>query len=197
MNYLAAHYGLLEASQVRQMDTGDTFLGSQSISQAYVSLKNEVDKVVVYERAGLLFVFNFHPTKSFTDYRVGVDEAGKYEIVLSSDERRYGGFDNIALDSQFFTTPMEWNARKNWLQVCFYGQESHFYLADFFFCRYTYQLERALYLRQATDRLSMIVVLLKLPNLSSIHQKKSCRETWPPFLYPVPCFIDNLFMKRL
>lgn len=85
--------------------------------QAYVSLKNEADKVVVYERAGLLFVFNFHPSSSFTDYRVGVEEAGKYRIVLSSDEKRFGGFDNIDLNNSFFTTPMEWNGRRNWLQV--------------------------------------------------------------------------------
>jgi len=85
--------------------------------QAYVSLKHEVDKVIVYERAGLLFIFNFHPTTSFTDYRVGVEEAGKYRIALSSDEKRFGGFDNVALDSSYFTTPMEWNGRKNWLQV--------------------------------------------------------------------------------
>ncbi|KAF8812235.1 glycoside hydrolase family 13 protein [Phlegmacium glaucopus] len=99
MNHLADRYGWLEAPQ------------------AYVSLKNEVDKVLVYERAGLLFVFNFHPSKSFTDYRVGVDDAGEYGIVLSSDERRFGGFDNISLDAKFFTTPMEWNGRKNWIQV--------------------------------------------------------------------------------
>jgi len=85
--------------------------------QAYVSLKHEVDKVVVYERAGLLFIFNFHPTSSFTDYRVGVEEPGKYRIALSSDEKRFGGFDNVSLDSNYFTTPMEWNGRKNWLQV--------------------------------------------------------------------------------
>ncbi|KAF8737953.1 hypothetical protein AX14_012132 [Amanita brunnescens Koide BX004] len=85
--------------------------------QAYVSLKHEVDKVIVYERAGLLFIFNFHPTSSFTDYRVGIEEPGTYRIVLSSDSKVYGGFDNIALDSPFFTTPMEWNGRKNWLQV--------------------------------------------------------------------------------
>lgn len=120
MNHLTDQYGWLEAPQVRQMDLDNTSLGSQSLSQAYVSLKNEEDKVVVYERAGLLFIFNFHPSKSFTDYRVGVDEAGKYGIVLSSDEGRFGGFDNIALDSKFFTTPMEWNGRKNWIQVCFW-----------------------------------------------------------------------------
>lgn len=120
MNHLTDQYGWLEAPQVRQMDMDNTILGSQSLSQAYVSLKNEEDKVVVYERAGLLFVFNFHPAKSFTDYRVGVDVAGEYRIVLSSDEGRFGGFDNIALDSKFFTTPMEWNGRKNWIQVCFW-----------------------------------------------------------------------------
>lgn len=32
--------------------------------QAYISLKNESDKVIVFERAGLLWVFNFHPTVS-------------------------------------------------------------------------------------------------------------------------------------
>jgi 1,4-alpha-glucan branching enzyme len=120
MNHLADRYGYLEAPQVRQMDLGNKFLGSQqSLSQAYVSLKNEVDKVVVYERAGLLFVFNFHPTKSFTDYRVGVEDAGEYGIVLSSDDGKFGGFNNIALDGKFITTAMEWNGRKNWIQVCF------------------------------------------------------------------------------
>lgn len=88
--------------------------------QAYVSLKHEVDKMIVFERAGLLFIFNFHPTESFTDYRVGVDVAGKYHIVLSSDEKRFGGFDNILLDTKFETTPLAWNDRKNWMQVCSY-----------------------------------------------------------------------------
>ncbi|KAH8094877.1 glycoside hydrolase [Cristinia sonorae] len=88
-----------------------------SAEPAYVSLKNESDKVIVYERAGLLFVFNFHPTKSFTDYRVGVDVAGDYKIVLSSDEKRFGGFDNISLDVTFPTTALAWNDRKNFTQV--------------------------------------------------------------------------------
>lgn len=85
---------------------------------AYVSLKHEGDKVIVYERAGLLFVFNFHPTNSFSDYRVGVEAPGKYSVILTSDEKRFGGFDNVRLGGEYLTTPMEWNGRKNWLQVC-------------------------------------------------------------------------------
>ena len=84
---------------------------------AYVSLKHEVDKVVAYERAGLLFVFNFHPTESFTDYRVGVDVPGEYTIVLTSDEKRFGGFENVAPGGSFPTTALEWNGRKNFTQV--------------------------------------------------------------------------------
>src|SRR5947209_2614752 len=37
---------------------------------AYVSVKNENDKLIAFEKSGLLFVFNFHPTQSFTDYLV-------------------------------------------------------------------------------------------------------------------------------
>lgn len=86
-------------------------------SQAYVSLKHEGDKVIVFERAGLLFIFNLHPSESFVDFRVGVDVAGKYKVILSSDEKRFGGFDRISLETEHFTTPMEWNGRRNWLQV--------------------------------------------------------------------------------
>lgn len=88
-----------------------------SSPQAWVSLKHEGDKVVVFERAGLLFVFNFHSTNSFADYRVGVDVAGEYKIVLSSDDKQYGGFENVDVNAKFVTTPLEWNGRKNWLHV--------------------------------------------------------------------------------
>ncbi|KAE9410007.1 glycoside hydrolase [Gymnopus androsaceus JB14] len=91
--------------------------GWLSAPQAYVSLKHEVDKVLVYERAGLLFVFNFHSNQSFTDYRVGVEMPGQYTVALTTDEPRFGGFDNGKPGGEYFTTPLEWNGRKNFLQV--------------------------------------------------------------------------------
>lgn len=72
----------------------------------------------MFERAGLLFIFNFHHTNSFTDYRVGVEVAGDYKIVLSSDDKQYGGWDRVDLTTTFVTTALEWNNRKNFLQVC-------------------------------------------------------------------------------
>lgn len=85
--------------------------------QAYISLKHDGDKVVIFERAGLVFVFNFHPTNSYTDYRIGVDVEGTYKIVLNTDDKDVGGFNSIDNNTRFFTTPMEWNNRKNWTHV--------------------------------------------------------------------------------
>jgi 1,4-alpha-glucan branching enzyme len=85
--------------------------------QAYISLKHEGDKVVVFERAGLLWIFNFHPTQSFTDYRVGVEQAGTYRVVLNTDSKEFGGFERVDTSTRFFTTPSEWNGRKNYTQV--------------------------------------------------------------------------------
>jgi len=99
---------------MNHLESQYNWLGSP---QAYVSLKHEVDKVIVFERAGLLFVFNFHPSQSFADYRVGVEEPGEYRVVLSSDEKKFGGFARVDTSGKYFTTPMGWNGRKNWLQV--------------------------------------------------------------------------------
>jgi 1,4-alpha-glucan branching enzyme len=85
--------------------------------QAYISLKHEGDKVIVFERAGLLFIFNFHHTNSFTDYRVGVEEAGTYKVVLNTDRKEFGGFERIDENVRFFTTDMPWNNRRNFTQV--------------------------------------------------------------------------------
>jgi 1,4-alpha-glucan branching enzyme len=85
--------------------------------QAYISLKNESDKVIVFERAGLVFIFNFHTNRSFSDYRIGIEVPGTYKLVLNSDSASVGGHNRINEDTHFSTTAMEWNGRKNWAHV--------------------------------------------------------------------------------
>ena len=85
--------------------------------QAYISLKHEGDKVIIFERAGLVFIFNFHPSESYSDYRIGIDTPGTYKVVLNSDSDAVGGFGRIDESTRFFTTPMEWNNRRNWTHV--------------------------------------------------------------------------------
>lgn len=101
----------------RKMQLTEDKYGWLHSPQAYVSLKNDQDKVLVFERAGLLWIFNFHPAQSFADYRVGVEQAGTYQIVLDTDDTEFGGFGRNAKGTRFFTTDLEWNGRKNFIQV--------------------------------------------------------------------------------
>ncbi|CAI5999489.1 unnamed protein product [Closterium sp. NIES-64] len=56
-----------------------------------VSSADEKDRVIVFERGDLLFVFNFHPTKTYEGYKVGCKEPGKWRVVLDSDAIEFGG----------------------------------------------------------------------------------------------------------
>ena len=62
-------------------------------SPEYV-VTNDEDHVVAFTRGDLLFVFNFHPTKSFTDYGIKVP-SGTYRVILSTDDVVFGGFDRV------------------------------------------------------------------------------------------------------
>ena len=116
----------------RGMQLTEQKYGWLSAPQAYISLKNESDKVLVFERAGLLWIFNFNATKSFTDYRVGVDVPGTYRIVLDTDEPAYGGLGRNVKETRFFTTDLEWNGRRNFVQVYIPTRTALVCLAFFF-----------------------------------------------------------------
>ncbi|KAG0031516.1 alpha-1,4-glucan branching enzyme [Podila clonocystis] len=99
------------------MNHAESQVGWLSAPQAFVSLKHEGDKVLAFDRAGAVFIFNFNATQSFTDYRIAVPEPGKYRILLNSDESRFGGHDRIKLDGEFFSTPTPWSGRNQYIQV--------------------------------------------------------------------------------
>mgnify|MGYP002716658610 FL=1 len=71
----------------------------------------------MFERCGLLFVFNFHPTKSFSDYRVGVDKPGVYRLILNTDEPEFGGHSLLDSNVEYFTQPFGYSGRQNSLTV--------------------------------------------------------------------------------
>ena len=54
-------------------------------------LLNDADKVIAFERKGLLFAFNFHPDRSQTGVKIPVHAAVEYTVELCSDDEKYGG----------------------------------------------------------------------------------------------------------
>ena len=51
---------------------------------------NDGDQVLAYERGSLLFVFNFSPSRSYSDYGLLVRE-GSWQVVLNTDAKEFGG----------------------------------------------------------------------------------------------------------
>ena len=76
------------------------------------------DQVLAYMRGDLVFVFNFNPTKSFTDYGF-LAPVGEYEGLLDSDAPRYGGFGNIDESVHHFTQddPLYRDSHLGWLKL--------------------------------------------------------------------------------
>lgn len=63
----------------------------------------EWDKILCYTKGNLLFVFNFHPTRSFEGYFLPVPQAGTYRVLLTTDDFAYGGFHRVDLQYRYPT----------------------------------------------------------------------------------------------
>ncbi len=79
---------------------------------------NDGDQILAYTRGDLLFVFNFNPSQSFTDYGFIVKQ-GAYDVVLNTDNKAFGG-NGLADDSvRHFTNydPIYEQDNKGWLKL--------------------------------------------------------------------------------
>jgi 1,4-alpha-glucan branching enzyme len=70
--------------------------------QPFSIVQNIPDQTLIFKRGELLFVFNFNPEKSFSDYGFQIDE-GSYEILLCSDDEQFGGQQRVDTTLEYFT----------------------------------------------------------------------------------------------
>ena len=70
---------------------------------------NEGDQVMAFTRGTMLFVFNFNPAISFSDYGIKTTP-GRYKIILNSDATDFGGFGRVDDSFEYIT---EWNGKVN------------------------------------------------------------------------------------
>ena len=73
-----------------------------SSEPAWLLKADEENKTIVFERNSLIFVFNWG-SKSMADYMIEVKETGDYKIVFSTDNKEFGGFENINVNTVFPT----------------------------------------------------------------------------------------------
>jgi 1,4-alpha-glucan branching enzyme len=87
-----------DRQMVALVKTHDLFASSEMV----LLHLHEADKVIAFQRNQLIFVFNFHPSCSFTDY--GMDmPPGEYQMIFNSDESRFGGQQRLLKDQSHFT----------------------------------------------------------------------------------------------
>ena len=74
-----------------------TIKDAKLLSTLYANQINcdENNKCLIFERAGMIFLFNFHTSESIPGYEFVVPEAGKYKIILSTDNVKFGGHGRI------------------------------------------------------------------------------------------------------
>ncbi|KAJ8391454.1 hypothetical protein AAFF_G00089280 [Aldrovandia affinis] len=125
-HYARRQYNLLDTEHLRyvqlyafdrEMNRTEDKYGWLSSGPAFVSAKHEEDKVIIFERANVIFIFNFHPTKSYNNYRVAASSPGKYKIKLDSDEVQFGGHGRLDHNTEFFSEPIPLNERPNSVMV--------------------------------------------------------------------------------
>ncbi|CAI5528210.1 unnamed protein product [Closterium sp. Naga37s-1] len=99
---------------MQQLEENYKFISSE---HQYVSRKDEGDKLIVFERGDLVFVFNLHWSNSYTDYRIGCNKPGKYKVVLDSDEGRFGGYNRIDHNAAYYSNEGWHDGRPHSFQV--------------------------------------------------------------------------------
>ena len=79
---------------------------------------NDTDQILAFSRNQLIFVFNFSPTRSFSDYGFLVSN-GTYNVVLNTDSWEYGGFGFVDENVKHITLadPLYEKDGKGWLKL--------------------------------------------------------------------------------
>ncbi|MBQ8674574.1 MAG: alpha amylase C-terminal domain-containing protein [Bacteroides sp.] len=109
------HYlGDFDAAMLQVMKETRKFVGTP-VQEIW---HNDGDQVLAYMRKDLLFVFNFNPCQSFTDYGLLVPP-GAYEVVLNTDSPDFGGNGLTDDTIKHFTMPdpLYKKEKKEWLKL--------------------------------------------------------------------------------
>ena len=79
---------------------------------------NDSDQTLAYTRKDLVFVFNFNPVKSLTDYGL-LSPSGKYKVILNTDDKQFGGNGLNDDTVEHFTQedPLYNRDNKGWLKL--------------------------------------------------------------------------------
>jgi 1,4-alpha-glucan branching enzyme len=124
----------------KYMNQLDSIFGILSSKHQYITLMHEKDKLIVFEKGDLVFIFNFHPYQSFEHYRIGTRWASEHKIILDTDESRFGGINRLIYGHQnkFPIIKEKWMNRPNYIQLYIPSRTGIVLLAEENFDKYDF-----------------------------------------------------------
>lgn len=89
-------------------------MGNMDLQQLWI---DEEKKIIAYKKNGFVFLFNFHPTESYEHLEIPIHEDARLQVVLDTDEQRFGGFDRISHDIVYETKHLSVNKRHKGIAI--------------------------------------------------------------------------------
>jgi len=96
------------------LDVEFNLLADPFIEQIHV---HEDDKLLVFRRGPLVFVFNFHPSRSYPDYRIGVPDSNDYRLTLNTDDFWFGGHGIVPAGQYYPWQSVGFHGRNQSIQI--------------------------------------------------------------------------------
>lgn len=105
-DYLRYHdLYLFDGAMVRFMaDQG--LMGGGVPQQLWI---DQEKKIIAFRKKDFIFLFNFHPVRSWEGLELPVHEQGSFEVVLDTDEVRFGGQGRISHEESYPCHALEMN----------------------------------------------------------------------------------------
>jgi 1,4-alpha-glucan branching enzyme len=125
-HYCRRQWSLAEAESLRYKGLAEFDRAMQKLDEQYDLLEDKLiekiqvhedNKQLVYRRGPLVFVLNLHPTRSYSDWRIGIPDGKDYRIVLNTDDKRFEGTGASAVDQVYPRQTTPWDDRWQSLQV--------------------------------------------------------------------------------
>jgi 1,4-alpha-glucan branching enzyme len=125
-HYCRRQWSLAEADHLRYKGMAEFDRAMMKLDEQYNLLEDkfierllvhESNKQLVYRRGPLVFAFNFHPTNSYSDWRIPVPDLADYRVILNSDNKRFEGPGVCAEDQKHVVEKIAWEDRKQSIQI--------------------------------------------------------------------------------
>ena len=108
-HYCRRQWSLVDNDQLRYCELGDfdremiALLREEKIFEKKTVSRwiGQDDKVLIYSKGDVVFAFNFNPTRSFERYFIPACKTGKYDVILSTDDAKFGGHGRVDNEYQY------------------------------------------------------------------------------------------------